>query len=246
MKMAGAMTVSEWKLLVREPSAFFFTLVFPILLVLVFGSIFGNDPADGYNGRGSVDLSVPAYCVLIIGTLAIFNIPIALASKRETGVLQRLRATPIRSWMVFASQLVVGFAVTAAGTILMLIIGRILFDLRMPEQPFATAVALILGVISFGTVGFLLAAVVTTSRQAQVIANLLYFPQLFLSGVSIPRELFPDWLRSISEWLPLTQLVLQVQSLWFGEGWRTTSLIYMAVLFAVGAVVSVRLFRWEK
>ena len=246
LTMTAAMTVSEWRLLLREPSAFFFTLVFPILLVLVFGGIFGNDPADGFDGIGAMDRQVPAYCVLIIGTLAIFNIPIQLASYRELGVLRRLRATPVRAWMLFASQLIVGFAVTALGTVLMLIIGRILFDLHMPARPFATALALLLGVVSFASAGFLIAALATSSRQVQVVANLLYFPQLFLSGTSFPRELFPHWLRVVSEWLPLSQLVLQVQALWFGDGWRATSLVYLAVLFVVGTALSVRLFRWEK
>ena len=246
LKMAAAMTVSEWRLLLREPSAFFFTLVFPILLVLVFGGIFGNDPADGFEGVGAMDRQVPAYCVLIIGTLAIFNIPIQLASYRELGVLRRLRATPVRAWMVFGAQLAVGIVVTALGTVLMLIIGRILFDLQMPARPFATALALLLGVVSFASAGFLIAALATSSRQVQVVANLLYFPQLFLSGTSFPRELFPHWLRVISEWLPLSQLVLQVQSLWFGDGWRVSSLIYLAVLFVIGNALSIRLFRWEK
>lgn len=246
IRMTWAMTVAEWKLLLREPSAFFFTLIFPILLLLVFGGIFGNDPADGFDGVGAMDRSVPAYCVLIIGTLAIFNIPIQLAAYRENGVLRRLQATPVRAWMIFAAQLAVGFVVTAIGTVLMLIIGVLVFDLSLPERPFATAAALVLGVIGFASAGFVIAALCRTSRQVQLVANFLYFPQLFLSGASLPRNLFPDWLETVSQWLPLTQLTLLIQDLWVGEGWRTSAIAYLVVMTVVGLFLSVRLFRWEK
>lgn len=245
-RMTWAMTVAEWRLLLREPSAFFFTLIFPILLLLVFGGIFGNDPADGFEGVGPMDRSVPAYCVLIIGTLAIFNIPIQLATYRENGVLRRLQATPIRAWMIFAAQLAVGFTVTALGTVLMLLIGVLAFDLNLPEQPFATVTALVLGVIGFSSAGFVIAALCRTSRQVQLVANFIYFPQLFLSGASLPRDLFPNWLERISQWLPLTQLTLLVQDLWVGDGWRTSSIIYLVAMTVIGISVSVRLFRWEK
>ena len=246
LRMGWAMTISEWRLLLREPSAFFFTLIFPILLLLVFGGIFGNDPADGFDNVGPMDRSVPAYCVLIIGTLAIFNIPIQLASYRENGVLRRLQATPIRAWMIFGAQLAVGFAVTALGTLLMLLIGVLVFDLNLPERPFATALALVMGVIGFASAGFVIAALCRTSRQVQLVANVLYFPQLFLSGASLPRNLFPDWLERISEWLPLTQLTLLVQGLWVGDGWRLSAIIYLVAMTAIGLALSIRLFRWEK
>jgi ABC-2 type transport system permease protein len=246
LTMLRAMTVSEWRLLLREPSSFFFTLVFPILLLLVFGGVFGNDPDDGFDGVGPMDRQVPAYTILIIGTLAIFTIPIQLVSYRETGVLRRLRATPVRSWMMFAALLLVGIVVTAVGTVLMMGIGRVLFDLRMPDRPFAVALCLLAGVVSFAAGGFLLASLASTARQASLVANALYFPQLFLSGSSFPRELFPDWLRSVSQWLPMSQLVIQLQTLWEGGGWRPVSLLYLAVLFVVGIGLSVRLFRCDR
>ncbi|HEV2528994.1 MAG TPA: ABC transporter permease [Thermomicrobiales bacterium] len=245
-RMLRAMTASEWRLLLREPSSFFFTLVFPILLLLVFGGVFGNDPADGFDGVGPMDRQVPAYLILIIGTLAIFTIPIQLVTYRETGVLRRLRATPVRAWMLFAAQLLVGVAVTAAGTLLMVLVGRLLFDFAMPARPAAVAACLLVGVVAFGAGGFLLAALCRTARQASLIANVLYFPQLFLSGASFPRELFPGWLRTASEWFPMSQLVIQLQTLWEGGGWRPVSLLYLGVLFFVGMTVSVRLFRWER
>ena len=246
IKMLAALVRSEWQLLVREPSAFFFTLVFPILLVLLFGAIFGNDPKDGIDGHGSMDLQVPAYCVLIIGTLALFNVPIQLSQYRETGVLRRFHVAPVRAWMIFASQLIVGVLVVALGTVLMMLIGKVLYGLHWPQAPFGVALGLLIGTVGFSAVGFLMAAVLGTSRQVQLVANILYFPQLFLSGTSFPRELFPHWLRVVSEWLPLTQVVLMIQSLWFGDGWRPVSLLYLAIIFVVGYGLAIRLFRWDR
>ena len=88
----------QLKLYLREPVAFFFSLAYPTLLLLLFGFIYGNDPAPEFWGRnyGTVDASVPAYAGIIIGTVALMGIPIDTASNRENGVLRRYRATPLR------------------------------------------------------------------------------------------------------------------------------------------------------
>ena len=70
MRSLWKMTLTELKLYLREPIAAFFTLVFPVMLLLIFGSIYGNEPQVLFGGRGTVDMSVPAYMAMIIGTLA--------------------------------------------------------------------------------------------------------------------------------------------------------------------------------
>ena len=100
MRGFGKLALLEFKLFLREPEAFFFTLIFPLILLFVFGSIFGNQPNEVsfylFGGRGSVDASVPAYMALIIGITGLMLIPYLVATYREKGILRRLRTTPIR------------------------------------------------------------------------------------------------------------------------------------------------------
>ena len=97
MRGFWTLTLMQFRLFLREPSAFFFSLAFPSLLLILFGLIFGNAPSALYgNNFGNVDASVPAYAGIVIGTVALLSIPIDTASNREIGVLRRLRATPLR------------------------------------------------------------------------------------------------------------------------------------------------------
>lgn len=88
------MTKTELKLFMRDPLAAFFTLVFPLMMLVLFGSIFGNEPDPDLGGRGQVDVSVPGYIGVIIATTAIMGLPINLASYRAGGVLRRSGPRP--------------------------------------------------------------------------------------------------------------------------------------------------------
>ena len=92
MRGLRRLTAMDLRLYLREPIATFFTLAFPPLLVVLFGTIYGNDPTPMFGGRGSMDVSMPAYTALILGTVAFLGIPINISSNRETGVLRRYRA----------------------------------------------------------------------------------------------------------------------------------------------------------
>ncbi|WP_448576990.1 ABC transporter permease [Thermomicrobium sp.] len=99
------LTLTEFLLELREPFSAFFSLVFPPLLVVIFGSIYGNAPRPESGGFGVIDLAVPGYIAMVISTVAVFNLPIALAAYRERGVLRQLALTPISPAALLASQL---------------------------------------------------------------------------------------------------------------------------------------------
>ena len=96
MRGLTQLTVMNFKLYLREPIATFFTLAFPPLLVLLFGAMYGNDPSPLYGGYGTMDITMPAYTALILGTIGLLGVPITTSGYREQGVLRRFRATPMR------------------------------------------------------------------------------------------------------------------------------------------------------
>ncbi|TFH36448.1 MAG: ABC transporter permease, partial [Anaerolineales bacterium] len=99
MQTLRQLTWITFKLYIREPIAAFFTLAFPTMLVLLFGAIWGNDPSPLFGGRGSMDVSLPAYSGLIVGTIGLMQVPITTAGYREQGILRRFRVTPLRPWV---------------------------------------------------------------------------------------------------------------------------------------------------
>lgn len=245
MRALLKMTWVEIKLFLREPVAMFFTLAFPLLLLFVFGSIYGNEPTEFLGGRGSVDMAVPGYIALIIGTVGMIGLPVSLASYREQGILRRFRATPLRPTMILGAQLLMQLLMSVIGVILLVVAGRLAFGLQLPSLPLSVVVATLISAFSFFALSFVLAGLLPTSRTAQAVGMALFYPMLFLSGAALPRQLLPDTLVSISQFLPLTHVVTLLQDLWFGQGWNIVSLLALLGMLVVGCVVSARTFRWD-
>ena len=245
MKTFWQMTWTELKLQLREPIGAFFTLAFPLMLLFIFGSIYGNEPSDFLGGFGSIDLSVPGYIGMIIGTIGMLSLPIALATYREQGVLRRLQATPLPSSTILWSQVAVNLVMTAFGALLLVTAGFLVYDLRPPEASLGLIAAALLGGLSFLAVGFVLAGVLPTPRAAQAVGMALFYPMLFLSGAAMPRQIMPESVQKFSEFLPLTHVVKLLEELWLKGTWNLTSLAVVIGLLVIGIIVSRQTFRWE-
>lgn len=239
------MTWVELKLKLREPVGTFFTLVFPLLLLFLFGSIYGNDPSPFLDGRGNVDNSVPGYIAMIIGTTGMIGLPIALSVYREQGILRRFRAAPITPALILGSQVVVNLIISLIGMAFLIIAGIFVYGLALPEAPVGAFLAVVISGLSFLSIGFVLASLVPTATAAQAVGMALFFPMIFLSGAALPRQMLPDKLVEFSQFLPLTHVVNLLQDLWYGNGWNGTALLVLLGMMVVATAVSVRTFRWE-
>ena len=246
MRSFWKLTLVETKLFLRQPEAAFFTLVFPLVMLFIFGSVYGNEPTSFFGGRGSVDVSTPAYMAMIIAS-ALLTIAINVATYRERGILRRYRATPLRPTAILASQVVVNFVMTLLGALLLVIAARLVYGLRFEGNALSVLGAFTLSTLSFFTVGFLLAGLAPTVRVANIVGMVIFYPNLFLSGATFPKEMFPDGVLLVSRVLPLTYVVDLLQGLWFGEPWgdHLTEVAVLVGMLAVGVIVSAKTFRWE-
>jgi ABC-2 type transport system permease protein len=244
IKQLLKLTRVEALLMLREPMATFFILIFPLLVLFVFGSVFGNEPFPG-STLGAVDIATPGYMAMTIGTTALMYIPVAFATYREQGVLRRLRATPLRPAELLGAQLIVRLAVTLIGIIGLVVAARLFYGLKLPEAPLGLIAAFLLSSLSFFAVGTVLASLAATPRVAQAIGTAIYFPMMFLSGAAFPREIMPETVRTISDFLPLTHVTILISDLWFGQGWNLTSLAVLTGMLVIGGVAAAAAFRWE-
>ncbi len=241
----------EFKLFLREPSAAFFTLVFPLMMLFLFGAVFGNKPE--FMGRfgtgtfGTVDLSIPAYTAMIIATTGLVSLTITISSARELGILRRFHTTPLTPTAILTSQVLVLFVMTTLGMVLLVIAAIITYDLRFAGNAFSVILGFLLSSASFFALGFVLASLVRTSRSAQVVAMALYYPMLFLSGAAIPKWVLPEAVRSYGQILPLTHVVNLLIGLWMGEPWSAhiKEVVVLVVMLIAGLIISARTFRWE-
>lgn len=245
MKPFLKLTYIELKLQLREPVALFFTLAFPVMLMALFGVIFGNDAEGSLAGYGQVDLSVPGYIGMIIGTIGLLGIPVTLSNYRDQGILRRLRATPVQSGSILWAQVATQVVMAAIGVALLFIVGYTFFDLRIPGGSLAIIPAVLLGAFSFFAVGFVLAGVMPTARTAQAVGMAILYPMLFLSGAAMPRLIMPETVQQIAALLPLTHVVILIEDLWLKGTWNMVSLAAISALLLLGLILSRFTFRWE-
>jgi ABC-2 type transport system permease protein len=241
------MTWMETKLFLREPIGAFFTLAFPLMMLFLFGSIYGNEPTPMFGGYGTIDVSVPAYTAMIIATSGLMSVTITMAAYREQGILRRLRTTPVRPLTVLAAQVIVVFAMTTLGMVLLIAAGKLVYHMRFEGNALSVLGGFVLSCLSFFGIGFVLASFLPTARSAQIVGMVLLYPMLFLSGAGFPRELLPEAIKKVSAFLPLTYVVNLLRGLWIGESWgqHAANAIVLAGMLVVGVLVSSWSFRWE-
>lgn len=245
MRALLKMTWVEFKLFLREPIGAFFTLIFPLMLLFVFGSIFGNEPSQIMGGLGSVDVSTPGYIAMIVGTVGLMSGPISLVVYREQGILRRFRAAPLRPVAIIGAQVIIYFLMTVLGVALLVAAAYFVYHVRLPEAPLAVFAVFCLSLASFLAAGFVLASLMPTARTTQVVAMAIFYPMLFLGGAGVPRQVMPESIQKFSEFLPLTHVNILIGDLWFGKGWNLVSVAVLIAMLLIGAIVATRTFRWE-
>jgi ABC-2 type transport system permease protein len=242
----GRLTWIQLKLYAREPVAFFFTLIFPVLLLAMYGLIWGNAPGSGYyQDYGYIDMQLPALTAVIIGTVGLMSVPVSVATNREQKILRRFKASPMRPLTYIAADVTVNYLIALAGMIAVIIVGKLVFDLRFAGSLPAFFAGFTLATLAFIAMGYIVASLAPTARVAQVVGQLVFFPMMFLSGATLPLFMMPEGVQRIAEWLPLTQVVILLQELWLGIGWNMTAVIVLTMMLVVGTIVSARVFRWE-
>lgn len=244
MKALATLTRVEASLLLREPAAVLFTLGLPLILLVLNGGR-GNDPDPLFGGLGVVDVLVPGLMVYVLATLAVMTLPETLADYRDRGILRRYRVTPLRSWQIVGSHACTQLALGTTGTVLLVVVALVGFDLSAPASWPALVVAFVASAACLLSLGFLMGAVLPTVRTTQAVAAGLYFPAIFLSGAVWPTEALPDLAQSLGRALPLTYAVDALREAWSGGAVDLVAVGVLAGTATAATALALRLFRWE-
>jgi ABC-2 type transport system permease protein len=167
---------------------------------------------------------------------------------RVTRVLKRFSATPVSRGAIIASQGVTRLILAVAQTVVLLLVGRLLFGVQIGDNPLAMAAFVLLGGIAFLCLGLAVSGLARTEESVPALVQAVSFPMMFLAGVFWPIENFPAAVQVISRVLPLTFLGDGLRQVMVGGAalyplW--VDYLVLAGWTAVLAVLAVRLFRWE-
>jgi ABC-2 type transport system permease protein len=218
--------------------------VFPVVFVVIIGALFGSIGRSSYfGGLSALQYYVPTIAALSVLGSCYAQLAVALAARRQNGVLKRARATPLPAWAYFAGLLAHCVLVSFVDVALIAGIGR-LYGVPLPSHWLAIAVTLVLGAASFCALGAAVASVIANAEAAPAVAQLVLFPLLFVSGTYLP--IHSALLNQIAGWLPVRPFDAALTGPFVqhtGPDWS-----HLAVLCAwgvVGAVVAIRRFRWD-
>jgi ABC-2 type transport system permease protein len=240
------LTVSEFRLLLREPVLAFFGLLFPALLVAILGSIpVMREPSPEIGGLRVIDLYVPIIVTMAIALFALSGLPQQFATYREKGILRRMRTTPVKPAVMLGAQLLMATVMVVAVMVAVLLIGRFAFDVALPEQPAAYVISYVLCALAMFSIGLLVASLAPNGKGAGAIGTLLFFPIMFFGGLWAPRATMSDLLRHISDFTPLGAGVQSLQDAAAGHWPQLLHLGVMLGWVVVAGGLAARYFRWE-
>ncbi len=243
MKAFLALLKIDLKLASRNRTVLFFNYFFPLMFFFVFAQMFDAN-------QGSAILQVVAM-VVVLGILGngLFGAGMRAVQEREENVLRRYKVTPITPVPLLAASMITGVVLFVPSVVLILFLAHQFYGMPIPAQLGSLLVFICLGAIAFRSLGLIVAAVVNSSQESNILIQPIYMAMLFLSGATIPITYMPHWLQNITQFIPATYLMTGIGGIMQrGETIMANWLSVVALLLttAVGTFIATKLFRWEK
>ena len=235
----------------RNPAAAFFTFVFPLIFLVIFNLLFGNEELHVAGGTTHVStFYVAGIAALSVVYTGYTGLAMNVSMARDQGLLKRTRGTPLPAWAFLFGRVV---HMTLTMILLVAIVvaaGALFYDVDVPTGTMpAFVVALVVGAASFSSLALATTAIIPNADASPAVVNAITLPLLFISDVFIPPGEAPDWLISIADIFPIKHLSLALQTavnpFETGSGFELAHLAVIAAWGVGGLVVAVRFFSWE-
>ncbi|MFZ0321164.1 MAG: amidohydrolase family protein [Candidatus Sulfotelmatobacter sp.] len=243
MKPYKALIALDIKLALRNRSVIFFNYLFPLTFFFIFGQAMHAE-------RGAA-MTIVISMVLIIGILGngFMGAGIRAVQEREANILRRYKVTPITPAPLLVASVVTGWILYMPNVLLIFALAHFLYGMPWPQSMVSILIFITLAIIGFRSIGMIIASIVNSMQESQLVVQLIYLPMLFLSGATFPLSMFPGWLLTVTQFLPATYMVVGIQGMLLrNEGLVANIQPALALVLTafVGLFISYKLFRWEK
>jgi ABC-2 type transport system permease protein len=234
----------EAKLFFRDPTLWLTSLLLPIGILIILGTVIPQTPDPELGGLRILDVFLSSLVVISLATLAFTTLAIRLATEREKGVLRRLSTTPINPAALITAQLIISVTMAVVALMLLILVSHVAFAVPLPQHALGFITAFLLGMAALFALSLLVAAVAPTARAGTALGGVVFFVVMFVGGVYIPRVFLPEFLQRLGAYVPPG--VQMLQDAWLhGIAPQPISLIAMALIAVVAGGAAARLFRWE-
>ncbi|MGW4397391.1 ABC transporter permease [Amycolatopsis nivea] len=233
----------------RNPASAFFIFALPLIFLVVFTALLGQDTVP----LGGRQVRISTYYVASMATFSVVtacfnNIAISLAFQRDQGVLKRVDGTPMPAAVYLTARVVHALLVSLLLVAITAGFGKVVCHADLPAAaalaPFAAMLAV--GAAAFCALGFAMTVVIPNADAAAPLVNATILPLMFLSGVFIPfGDHTPRWLVWLADVFPVKHFAEGMQAGFLGSSFAWTDLLIVAAWGAVGLAVALRWFRWQ-
>lgn len=234
----------------RNSQARFFTLILPILFLVILVSVFGNHRV-GPNGTGvkASTYYVPGISAMAVIAGSFVNLVISITAQRESGVLKRRRSTPVPAWVLIAGRTLTAIVVSLVVTVVVLLIGRFGYGVKLPTSTIpGVVVTAVVGAITFCCLAYALTTAIHSADAAQPMVQAIMLPLYFISGVFIPNVNLPGWLRHVADVFPVQHLADGLHNAFdpatHGAGIVWTDLGVLILWAVAGLAIALARFSW--
>lgn len=237
---------TELKLSLRGVDMIIFALCMPAAVVILLGIIYGDRPAFSGADYTFLEQSFGAVSTIAICAGGVMGLPLVISDYRQKKILKRYRVTPASPALLLMVQVTV-YAVYSLASLILVCLVSALFGVRMQGSWALFLASYFLVMISMFSIGVLVGGAAPDGKTAGVIASILYFPMLVLSGATLPYEVMPPVLQKAADLLPLTQGIKLLKAVSLGQPveiiWLPFFLMLAVAILCGGAAI--KFFRWE-
>jgi ABC-2 type transport system permease protein len=243
----------EQKMFWRNPPAAVFTFVFPLMFLLIFSVLYGDDKVAEFGDVTFVQLYVPAIVAFGVISACYTNLGFTLTLRREQGILKRKRGTPLSTRTYLGGAIGNVWIIAVVLTVITIAVGIVVFGITMPQfwtRLPTLIVVLAVGAFCFSACGIAVSTMIPNQEAAPAIINVILFPLLFISG-AFARVKEGTGLDTFASLFPVRHLIKACERVFLpqpyetGNGWDTKHLLVMLAWGVAASLFALRRFRWE-
>lgn len=233
----------------RNPAQAFFIFTFPLMFLVIFTALLGNDNIH----IGTREIKLSTYYVSQMASFGVItacfnNVAISMTFLRQTGVLKRVNGTPMPSGAYLGARIVHSLFVALLLVLITSVFGKALYSAEIPGGAtlVKVAVMLVVGAAAFCALGLALSSAIPNPDAAPPIVNAAILPLLFLSGIFIPfGNKTPLWILWVARIFPVRHFALGMQAGFLGTPFHWIDVVVVAAWGVFGLLFAIRHFSWE-
>lgn len=212
IRLLAHQTRYELLTFVRNRQGPFFTAALPVIFLVIFVGVFGNEAIGPEHVKTST-YYVPGIAALAVLSAAFTNLVISITAQRELGVLKRRRATPVPAWVLVLARALCALVIALTVMSVVIAIGVVVYGVHLDVSALPVVVlTAAVGAFTFACLGYAISTLISSADAAQPVTLALTLPLYFISGVFVPSVRLPSFLKHLAEVFPVQHLVTALHS----------------------------------